>query len=666
MPTFEITSPDGETFEIEGPEGSTVDEAISFAQNNLEALRAGKLKKPTEQNGFDVGRVARNIGIGSQAALEGLVGPVYDIAALPFNAFGANIPSFRQQIRAASPFNDQTVEEQTVSDITRGVTGAIPFLAAGAASPALSVLAQAPKTQVASNVANELAQSVARRGGGDETQQALMGLLAGLGTAGVSSAIQKFALPRANQASIRTLQERGVPVTVGQAMGGQIAPSIEGGIAQMPVTGASTRGTLEKQASMLQKEVSKTFSDYLHSGVDDLATATGKGIKEGITRRGDLMNRLYDRLVWNKVPKNTKISVDNSSQAVQQFLQKYAGNPDAAKFAGYDSLEELQNAIKGPLTIDAAKSFKKSIFDASDAAFNKGNRELSSAFTSIYRAFSSDIDSTIQKINPQAAQGMKVADRYYQSYARSRDIIKPLADKVDANKFEAILADVTRAAQDGRGANASTIKALKRFLKPEQFNAVMSDMLTGMGYREINGTPTFSPSKFVSDYNTLTPVAKEATKKMIGEESFSAFEKLVGAMKVANIKQLNPSGTAGGLSELANILNIFTFGFGNPVSAVSMAGIPAANLMNFGPIRDNLVKVINGLPRAELRKAILRPAILIQAANQLGNQRQSNTANSGLENFTNGQRPSYDNALRITVRPQPSGIPLNVNPEELE
>lgn len=118
----------------------------------------------------------RSVGMGAQAGLEGL-GQVYDVARLPFNMVGANIPSAVQQIRAASPFKPETGVENLASDMTRGATQAGASLLAGAgmagsASPIISsigrVLSTSPATQLASGTTSEASRGMAERAGGGQ------------------------------------------------------------------------------------------------------------------------------------------------------------------------------------------------------------------------------------------------------------------------------------------------------------------------------------------------------------------------------------------------------------------------------------------------------------------------------------------------------------------
>jgi hypothetical protein len=125
-----------------------------------------------------------DLGRNAEAGLEGMVGPVYDVARLPFNLAGANIPTFEKQIEDASPWPKEadTKTGRVVTDLTRGAGMALPMLAgagalaegtAGATSTAGQVanrvgqaMQVAPGAQMAGMATSEAARGATERSGG--------------------------------------------------------------------------------------------------------------------------------------------------------------------------------------------------------------------------------------------------------------------------------------------------------------------------------------------------------------------------------------------------------------------------------------------------------------------------------------------------------------------
>lgn len=135
----------------------------------------------------------RRLGLGVRGVVEGvtaLPGMVYDAAALPFNALGANIPPASQQVsglldRVGLP-RPATRNERVTDMVVQGAAGVIPTMGAGAIAGGGNAIGRAltaaPVSQVVSGAAGGLAQGEAAEAGFGPAGQIAANLVAGSAT----------------------------------------------------------------------------------------------------------------------------------------------------------------------------------------------------------------------------------------------------------------------------------------------------------------------------------------------------------------------------------------------------------------------------------------------------------------------------------------------------
>lgn len=193
-----VQAPDNKTIDFGNLPPDQVQSAMQrlYPVNQQSALT---VNQQTANNGGDtdnswIDKYVVPLGQGAQAGLEGL-GSVYDLARMPFNAMGANIPSATDIIRSHSSLPPPN---GLASDLTRGTTSALASLGLGAGlaeagSPLVAGVGQAltsnPVSQVGAFAGSEGARGIAQRSGAGPIGQ----LAAGFGGALAGGKIGGFA-----------------------------------------------------------------------------------------------------------------------------------------------------------------------------------------------------------------------------------------------------------------------------------------------------------------------------------------------------------------------------------------------------------------------------------------------------------------------------------------
>lgn len=267
MPTFEITSPDGQRFQVTAPDGASQEEILKYAQSNMPVAK---------QAGSALNDIPRQLGLTARYGLEGLANTA-QIVTEPMRyltdkltpdrtgtlsglvtgektppkstPLGVQATKFADFIGLPSP---QGSNERVVADATRlvagsaGMAGGAKALAElpGMAGRAASFLAANPLQQLTSAAGAGLAGGASREAGGNELQQGASALIGGVmggkatdiasGTASIAKKLlNRNMTPQALDVQISSvLRQSGVdysqvPERVRQSLRQELASSLE-------------------------------------------------------------------------------------------------------------------------------------------------------------------------------------------------------------------------------------------------------------------------------------------------------------------------------------------------------------------------------------------------------------------------------------------------------
>lgn len=328
MPTYKITSPDGQNYEINAPEGASESDVLAYAQKNFKMAATPKPAKPFGQQLNDaVADVPRQLGLTGRYALEG-VGSMADMVTAPIraglNGLGMNIKPGVGQVLANGlglP-QPQTADERVVGDASRMVAGGLVPLGAGAAlAKGGSGVAQGVGRMMAANPVQQLASAGAagaaggytRETGGNESSQLLASLAAGIATPFAMNGAAKL-----GQAA-QGLRARPAPTPV------QVDVTINNAISQ---SGLNLQSMAPEVAAGIRADVAR-------------AMQTGDNLSP------DAVRRLADFRLTGTTPTAASLTLDPAMVTQQRNLAKLGIN---SKDVAAQQLGQTQNANNRQLT----------------------------------------------------------------------------------------------------------------------------------------------------------------------------------------------------------------------------------------------------------------------------------------------------------------------------
>jgi hypothetical protein len=257
--------------------------------------------------------------------------------------------------------------------------------------------------------------------------------------------------------------------------------------------------------------------------------------------------------LWNKADQMIDPALPVDTTNTKSMLGQLVRGDGVGQILDNPKLVQLQQVLDESPTVDyqTLKSLRSSIGQ------KIGNNELISdipraELKRVYGAITQDIKSAAAKSSPEALKAFERANAYTRTgHDRIDDYLERIATKVDTDKiFNAV-------AKGGEG--TKTINAVKRSLKPEEWEVVASNVIRRMG-RANSGAQNaegdaFSIDKFVTDWDKLGTAKKAlfsgSDKLNSYYDDLSKLARVASTVKYAGKQGANYSGTVQAGSRIA-------------------------------------------------------------------------------------------------------------------
>lgn len=462
------------------------------------------------------------------------------------------------------------MEEGLSRDIVKGVGSAVPMaIATGAAlrQGAAALPNLAPGESAGSGVLRQMAQTTAKQ---DATAGALAatggeigeeiggttGRIAGsvalpagavaakeLTKEGVKQAFRKGSEKPIRQA-INDFAEINSTPTLGQATGDPLRAGIETRSGQV-FGGGAIRKSINKTINNMQNRLQGMADDISKTSGD---VETGRVIQKGITGDDGFVARFQDKSgsLWRQfddlIDPQSQVAAKNTQETLEGLVRqsevgKIFNNPmvarvkDALEASGgnvdYRTFRELRTAIGSRL------GSKELISDIPRADLKR-----------LYGALSRDLGGIANETGDDAVKALTRANRYTAAgHKRLDDFVERIATKVDLDKVYAAMA------RGGEGTQA--LNAMKRSLKPDEWEAVAANVIRGLGKatnanQDMAGE-VFSVNKFLTDWNKLGQSRKVlfsgSTKLNEYSKNLDKIARVAERIKQTGAEGANASGT---------------------------------------------------------------------------------------------------------------------------
>ena len=387
---------------------------------------------------------------------------------------------------AASKLTGSPVSESVGAGIVRQLGSGTPKHDAAAA--ALSA-AGAEIGEEAAGADGRLAGSVAAPLAGLSISGSIKQLFRGgeSGRATLKNAIDDFA-------------EIGTTPTVGQGTQKELLQGVET-ISRKLIGGGPLTRALEKTTTQMQKRLA-TIADDLSPIKGDVEA--GRVIQSGISGRGGFVERFLHKsgALWREFDGLIDDTAKVSATSTQRALDNLVSDTNIGKVLNNPLISRIKTAFDeagGSLDYKTLRQLRSTV------GRRLGEKSLvsdipRSELKRLYGAISDDLREVAEQGGKRAQIALKRANTYTASgHKRIDDFVERVTSKADLDRV------FNQLARGGEGVQA--INAVKRSLKPEEWEAVAANVIRRLG----KATPSqqdqfgevFSVGKMLTDWNKL-------------------------------------------------------------------------------------------------------------------------------------------------------------------
>lgn len=473
------------------------------------------------------GRVLRRVGqdVGASAMPAGLALNAARTAAPVVNAIGRGA--------APTPLLRQLVET------ARATPG--KFMAA----------------DVASSMGSGTGAGIAREIYPDSTVAELTGQMLGAaapaGLAGSARGIFRGGPTnrQALQESVETFGRVGASPSVGQGTGSVSRQGLETVIGKAP-GGVSVMRNVARETAERLKQAADDVAGQIGPKVS--SEQAGRTIQRGVTegfvpRFQGKAEQLYGELD-NFIPPGLPVNVVNIRNTLTNLTKPIAGAENISSQLVNPKVAQISKALMadigatGVLPYQALKELRSQV-GRSIASPDLVSDIPRAQLKMVYGALSEDMKAAAEAAGPQAMHAFNRANNYYRAAIKRADYLEPIIKKANPE-------DVFRAATRG-SEGASTIRTVRRSLKPSEWDEVSSLVLRRMGRARAGAQDdlgeVFSVETYLTNWNRLAPEARNAlfggTRYAGMDRDLKALAKVASTIRQSSSVLANPSGTAG-------------------------------------------------------------------------------------------------------------------------
>lgn len=376
-------------------------------------------------------------------------------------------------------------------------------------------------------------------------------------------------------------QRIGADLPASAVTGAKGVAQVENALSQIPIAGDIVGSKFAKTLDAMG-DFAKTQQNRLSSksGETSIGNSVIKGVDNFVKRFSTQGGELYNKM-WDKMPKGSRVSVDNFSNKLDEITGQFADDPALAEILTPKSLESINAAIKGSVesggvTINTLKALRSKIgkeLDTKSLLPDANQAELKA----LYGALSEDMKAAAETFG--AAKEFNRANNFW-SAGRTRidEVLQPIikngmSEQVYRRMFSA----------DGkalRNIPATEVRALMRSLPEGARKDVQGEVVRRMGLatagkQDIAGD-SFSPNVFMTNWNRLGEKSRAALFHG-DKELISAMDDL--ALVSQSIKEASKTANTSNTAGTNLMIGILTGGLGfagGPAGLAAAAGVVLA------------------------------------------------------------------------------------------
>lgn len=357
--------------------------------------------------------------------------------------------------------------------------------------------------------------------------------------------------------AIADFAEIGATPTVGQGTGDSLRQGFENVTSRL-VGGGKIKKAVESTSNAMQARLQKIAGDLSKtSGTTD----AGRVIKTGITGEGGFLERFAAKQgeLWkaadDKIGDTAKSELTNTKRALDALVRsdtlgKSLNNPVLAR------VKSVIDQTLGKTRINQASQTRETVTEIPYGDLRSLRTQVGQMLSSkdlisdvpksqlkrLYAGLSEDVRVVANK-NGALPEFLRANKFTRTGIARIEKFIEPTIGKRE-------LSDVYKALSRG-GEGVETLRAMKKSLKPSEWEAVTANVIRSLGKSNPSqqgvDAAEFSVNKFLTDWTKLGPAKKElfSGSKKLNEYSknLETIARVSERFKSAAKEMQNPSGT---------------------------------------------------------------------------------------------------------------------------
>lgn len=477
-----------------------------------------------------------------------------------------------------------------------------------------------------------------------------LGRVLGIGMMAPSNVGGPSAVARAPSQSEQLLNDysaQGVPATIPAVTQNRTTQIVQNTLRDMPGVAGTVQGKAQNVVDKTGQAVENLAAQYgaatnaedagktIQSGIQDFAKSADSELSEADiiklpTRASSFSEKadaLYNRL-WSKFQPTDQIPLNNTLDALNGPMSRIAENPALGSLMTNQKLKQFYDVLKPQTVTTPAQTSKildatgqPIVTQAAQTTQTGGTLSLAALkemrsfigrqlqnpslvsdiptadLKNVYAGISRDIQTAASAKGPDALKAFQDANNYYRAGMGRIEQIEGLLGPSAEGAYSNVLAT----AQSGSKADIAKLTALRRSIPDDQWGDIASATLNRMGEatpgasNPLNAS-NFSPGKFVTEYNKLTPAGRDLIFNSTGNgelrNSLDQLARIAASQK--NVAALaNNSGTgrvgltgmmgagaAGAVSEAAMTGHLPMATIGTALTALGTGQVAARAMMN--------------------------------------------------------------------------------------
>jgi hypothetical protein len=361
----------------------------------------------------------------------------------------------------------------------------------------------------------------------------------------VVQAVQELRPGQEVVAAAQRLSQTGAPVQVPRAVATDNMPvqQVAAAASNVPIAGTPLVKAAENTIGQLGTKADEVAQGF--GGASSLQEAgdTAKGaIKNWIQgKSAETASNLY-----NRVDSLVDPNVRSDLSATRGVIADIAAKRSAAALPSGKATDAVLEAVQRPggLTYDGIKTLRTSVGEMLKGGILPEGMS-GSELQSIYGALSKDLETAVNAAGgAKASAAFNRANQYYRLASERRASLARIVGADGNASAESVMDRLMAMAGSSSRADISKLMQARKVIGADDWNEIASTVISRLG-RDVEGD--FSPQRFVTAYNKLSPAGRNILFRSGGKTDLAGY--LDDIAKVSSrFKELqkfaNPSGTA--------------------------------------------------------------------------------------------------------------------------